>query len=244
MKKLAILLCATAAFGSGSAAQAVNLVTNGDFESTTNGPGQLWAGYTALTGWTAVDGFNFVFAAGTLDTTGSYSSQYNGNLTLWGANNGGIGAPPATSPAGGNFVVNDGAFETTALQQTITGLTPGSKYAVRFYWAAGQQSGFTGNTTEGWRVSLGAQTLDTAIVTNPSHDFQAWRPTTLTFTAANTTEVLSFLALGTPEGLPPFSLLDGVSLSAVPEPSSWMMLITGFAFVGAAARRRNRTVAA
>ena len=241
--RLKFLAAGIAALIAGSAG-AANLVTNGGFESTTNGPGQLWNGYTALTGWTAVDGFNFVFASGTLDTTGSYSSQFNGNLTLWGANNGGIGAPPATSPAGGNFVVNDGAFETTAIQQTIAGLTPGGKYAVSFYWAAGQQTGFTGDTTEGWRVSLGGESHDTAILANPSHDFQPWRLTTLNFTATGTSEVLAFLALGTPDGLPPFSLLDGVSLTAVPEPATWGLMIAGLGMVGVAARRRRTAVTA
>lgn len=36
-------------------------------------------------------------------------------------------------------------------------------------------------------------------------------------------------------------ILDNVSLAAVPEPSTWAMLILGFGVVGAAARRRRRT---
>lgn len=39
-------------------------------------------------------------------------------------------------------------------------------------------------------------------------------------------------------------LLDNVSVSQVPEPASWAMLITGFGMVGFAARRRRRAVAA
>ncbi|UAJ11857.1 PEPxxWA-CTERM sorting domain-containing protein [Polymorphobacter megasporae] len=65
-----------------------------------------------------------------------------------------------------------------------------------------------------------------------------------TFTATGTTEVLSFLALGTPEGKPPFSLLDGVS-GTVPEPATWAMMIGGLGLVGGAMRAGRRgTVAA
>jgi hypothetical protein len=38
--------------------------------------------------------------------------------------------------------------------------------------------------------------------------------------------------------------LDAVSVIAVPEPASWAMLLTGFALVGAAARRRKAAVTA
>ena len=37
--------------------------------------------------------------------------------------------------------------------------------------------------------------------------------------------------------------VDNVSVSAVPEPASWAMLITGFGVVGAAARRRRSAIA-
>jgi hypothetical protein len=38
--------------------------------------------------------------------------------------------------------------------------------------------------------------------------------------------------------------LDSISLATVPEPATWAMLITGFAFVGAAARQRRTRAAA
>ena len=60
---LAALLAAGAA-----QAGASELVTNGGFETLTNGPGQL--GYrTTATGW-ATTGYNFVCAAGPAATTG------------------------------------------------------------------------------------------------------------------------------------------------------------------------------
>ena len=51
---------------------------------------------------------------------------------------------------------------------------------------------------------------------------------TFTYKATSTSEVLSFFAVGTPTGVPPFVLLDGVSLNAsVPEPETLTMMATG-----------------
>lgn len=73
--------------------------------------------------------------------------------------------------------------------------------------------------------------------------FVGWRKQYAKFTPASSTETLQFLAFGTLAGLPPFVLLDGVSL-AVPEPSAWILLIAGFGLVGAVARRQCVAVSA
>ena len=61
-----------------------------------------------------------------------------------------------TVPAGTNFYQADGnpEFENTIFQ-TISGLTAGTTYTLQFQQAAGQQTGFTGDTTEQWKVFLG-----------------------------------------------------------------------------------------
>ena len=57
--------------------------------------------------------------------------------------------------------------------------------------------------------------------------------------------MLNFLAHGNPSGLPPSVNLDGISLTAVPEPSTLGLLIAGgFGLVGVGARRRCQTVVA
>ena len=62
-----------------------------------------------------------------------------------------------------------------------------------------------------------------------------------TFTATGPSEVLRFIAHGTPSGVPPFSLLDGVSMTAaVPEPATWAMMVLGFGVIGRAMRRGVR----
>jgi hypothetical protein len=195
-----------------------DLIVNGNFASTSNGNGQL--GYnTDATGWSVPSGgYTFLFTPGTADTTGA-NGQF-GNLQLWGSNNGGVNTltPP---PTGGNIVAGDGAFQVQPIQQTINGLTPGQKYDVTFYFAGAQQYTFTSPTTEAWSVSLGGgPAVMTPILNNVNHGFTGWEKETVSLTADSSSDVLSFLAYGTPSGVPPFSLLSGVSMVAAPEPSA------------------------
>jgi hypothetical protein len=228
-----------------------DLVTNGSFESTTNGPGfqfessQSGFPYTSATGWTSDNGsgnaYNFIFAPGTADTTGV--TGQDGLVTLWGSNNGGLNVIPASSPDGGNFVAADADFQIGAISQTIGGLTVGDTYTVGFWWAAAQQSGFDGEIHQDWAVSLGSETLDTPTFDLPSHGFSNWMFQTLNFTANNTTDVLSFLAVG--NTAPPFLLLDGVSMNAavtsspVPEPGVVTLMLTVLMGVIMLARKRR-----
>ena len=232
-----------AAMAVGTAAGATNLVTNGDFELTTlAGSAEFGARYPSnqLTGWTT-DGYNFVFASGAADDGTGAAGEYN-DLQLWGPGNGANNGLPASSPTGGNYIGADGAFGVGAISQTINGLIAGHKYDVSFWWAGAQQYGFNGANTEQWQVSFGNESQSTGVLSNADHGFTGWRQETFTFTATNSSQVLSFLAHGTPEGVPPFSLLDGVSLEAqgaVPEPASWALMILGFGASGVAMRRRK-----
>ena len=239
--KISNMLMVVAAFAGltcfAAHATPVNLVTNGDFETLTKGVGQINGTYTTATGWTS-SGYNFVFNGGNADTVGAKGQS--GTVKLWGGN--GL----TYSPAGGNFLGADGAYLVGAITQNITGLTVGQKYDLSFYWAGAQQSGFSGETTENWTVKLGNQSFTTATVTDPSHGFTGWMQQTFTYTATSTSEILSFLATGTPSGEPPFSLLDGVKLTAadVPEPSSTALFLGGLVLLVAATRLRRRGPAA
>lgn len=124
-------------------ASANNLVVNGDFEMTTNGANLQFDRLTQATGWTStptLTTYNFIFSSGAADIGGA-TGEF-GNVKLWGPGTGSNNGLTATSPAGGNFVAADSAFQVGAISQTINGLTPGQDYTVGFWWAAGQQSGF------------------------------------------------------------------------------------------------------
>ena len=75
------------------------------------------------------------------------------------------------------------------------------------------------------------------LVTNPSDGFTGWMDATLYFTATGTSELLTLDGEGTclagscgetESGAPPFALIDSVALNAVPEPSTWAMMLLGF----------------
>ena len=220
-------MVATAGLAASLAGSAhAQLVTNGGFETTTHGGGQM--GYnTDASGWTT-NGYNFIFTAGSADNPG-VTGQY-GNLKLWGPNTtptSSANGLPASSPTGGNYVGADGAYQVGAITQTINGLAAGHAYAVSFDWGAAQQAGFDGKTTDQWVVKLGNDTQSTSIASIASHGFSGWKHQTFNYTATSSSEVLSFLANGTPNGVPPFALLDGVSMIATPEPSPLVSLFVG-----------------
>ena len=218
---------------------ASNLVTNGSFESN-GGNGQIGFNTSAM-GWSVPappGSYTFLYAPGTADTTGA-TGQYGFNA-LWGPGNGAANGLPATSPDGGYFIAQDSAFQQGAISQTINGLTPGNSYTVSFWWAATQQEGFDGPTSSQWQVTLGSQTQSTAFANIPNHGFQGWMHQSFTYTATTSSEVLSFFANGSPQ-VPPFALLDGVTLNAVPEPGTITLMATGLmGAIGAVRRYRAK----
>jgi hypothetical protein len=244
--RIALTIAAVLIAGSAvPAAAGVNSVYNGGFELTSltqsSQISDYFAGANVVDGW-STSGYNMLFMPGTATTTGALT-QYGPGLTFHGPANGSANGY-VDSPTGGNYLAADGAYIVAPITQVITGLKAGEKFTVGFDWAAAQQNGFDGPTTEQWQVSLGSQTISTAVYSNPNHGFSGWMHESFVFTATGTQEVLSFLAVGTPEGRPPFSLLDGVTgTGAVPEPATWAMLLAGFGLVGVAARRRRTAVA-
>lgn len=223
------------------------LITNGGFE--VNGGNGVPGYNTTLAGWTngssGSPGYSFVFNAAPGTTSGTSAdnggaSGPSGGLSLWGPGNGSINGLK-TSPDGGAFYAADGAYGVAPLTQTVSGLTVGQGYVLNFYWGGAQQSSYDGVNTEQWQVNFGSETKFTEVLTNSSHGFTGWKYVTMSFTATSTSQLLSFLAIGTPSGVPPFVLLDGVTMQAVPEPSTFALLGLGvFGIVGAQLRRRSR----
>lgn len=171
---------------------------------------------------------------------------------------------PGPSPVGGNFVSIDGdPAVTDSIYQTLDGLVVGQSYDVSFWQAAAQFLDGSGDTTERWDVSLGGtinlitgnfdngvHLLSSLMVNlndpnNPNDGFHAWEKQTLRFkvTGGNpgdvTSQVLGFFALGTPGLEPPIVLLDGVSITAVPEPETYALLGIGLLGIVAVLRQQG-----
>lgn len=224
--------------------------------SRANPYGQFGTGYLTVAGWTTT-GYNFVYAPNTADAgtqaAGANSARVQeapgeatvngyGNTYIWGPQNGSANGLPATSPLGGNYIAMDGAYEVAAVSQTIKGLTVGQIYTLTFYWAGAQQQGYTGITTDSLTVTLGTDSMTTGTVTVASEGFSGWTEQSFNYTATGTSETLSFLANGTPNGEPPFALLGNVSLQIVPDFSNWMVFASfgTLCIVFEVLRRRRR----
>ena len=139
----------------------------------------------------------------------------------------------------------------------------GRTYTLTFDYAAAQQFDYDGNTIDMWDVTLGGQTIATTHIDLPSHGFSGWETESVTFTydgEGQNPGLLSFVNNGmggcnanftncaptdpAASGGPPFSLLDGVSLSSsVPEPSTWAMMLLGFTGLAHAGLRNRRRAA-
>jgi hypothetical protein len=222
-----------------------NLVVNGSFESTTlAASGQVHFNTGDVTGWTATTNasvpLGFLYFSG--HAKDALTDQFGTNDFQLAQ------APtyPASSPDGGNFLALDAApTYQGSFFQSISGLKVGWTYVLSFYQAAGQQNGATYNkpTTEQWNVTFGGQNLVSTLMNNPKQSFTAWNTQTMRFTASATTQVLTFLSQGGPDGLPPFVFLDGVDLEeTTPEPSTLLYAGIGLACLIAARRLRNKRI--
>ena len=236
--------------------RAQNLVSNGGFETLTdiqtgtasteggfigafNDTNGNWVPMTTANGWTST-GFSFAFLSGRGDSTGApiwYGQPVADRVKMWGPANG-VNNGLSDSPSGGNYVTLDGGWEPGFISQTISGLTINKQYQLSFQWAGAQMYGYDGDTTDELTVSLGSQSQVAGVLSIPEHTFSGWMTTTMVFTATANTETLTFAnSATTGVGLPPFLLLDGVSLTAVPEPGSPLLL--GAAAVFGLLRRRR-----
>jgi hypothetical protein len=149
------------------------------------------------------------------------------------------GTNSANTGDGHQFVTMGGGFtnvgSSSAWSQTLTGLTIGQTYVVNFKTAAEGET-LTQQLTVG--MTSGSLTLSQLITTISSHNtlfWQNWGSDSYSFVPAATSATLQFSVTSQQFDVG----LDAVSVSAVPEPSTWAMMILGFAGVGFMAYRRK-----
>ena len=243
-------------------AQAVSFIQNGGFAPSGGRTASAYFNNNSIVpNWTST-GYNFLVPGGTAFSTDMNAAPNPSNsigvVKLFAAANQKVYAANGSAANPGWFIAADGAFQQGPISQTLNGLSMGKDYDVTFFQAAGQQTGFTGDTTDQWAVNLGGTfnsasyigpgtnaftggvTKFSALMSAPSQaPVSGWTPQKMTFTATASSQVLNFLAEGTPFGQPPFALLSGVDVTPAPVPEPLTIMGTLFG-LGAGARLRSK----
>ncbi|MGI4878206.1 MAG: PEP-CTERM sorting domain-containing protein [Janthinobacterium lividum] len=103
-------------------------------------------------------------------------------------------------------------------------------YLVNYYYSP--RPG-VGSASNGITLSIGSTALDS--VTGNGGGDTMWALHSVRF--ATTGGALTFAAIGTSDSLGGY--LDNISIAAVPDASTWVLMIAGFGMVGLAARHRS-----
>jgi hypothetical protein len=213
MKIFALAALAAGLITSAGASAATNLVTNGGFESAANG---IASGSTTT-----------YYNIGPAPADHSVPADFGWNVTT---NNVDIISYQAYGPApanGGSYGLDlVGYGSTGAISQTINTVT-GLKYNVSFDYSS--NPGIIDPTAI---VTFNGATVGS--VTGGT----GWQAFNGVFTGTGSPDTFAFSETfgGNNGGV----FLDNISISAVPEPSTWAMLLLGFGAIGWTMRSNRR----
>jgi hypothetical protein len=220
MRKSVFIVTAAAALSVASSAQAtINLLVNPSFETGIALPGNqatLAAGdTTSISGWKVHrNGVNYV------------------SEPLWDA---------ADEKRSVELLSTGGG-----IGQRIYGFVPGKQYVLKFNVSANPFNTSPGPKAVAYTVSVtggvAVQDYYTFIPGLNAANNMLYVTEQYNFIASKADQDLLFKASGRNGAFGP--VIDSVSVSMIPEASTWAMLVLGFGLVGVAARRRKTAVAA
>jgi hypothetical protein len=172
------------------------------------------------------------------------STTDDGHNLIWIGN----AAYGLNTPYGTDFLDLTGTTDTSpfvGVSQTVATVS-GQIYALTFDLGAQGSSGTFGGPISATASAGSSSTsfIDTGAIgtaAGPNGSQTFWAPETLTFTATSSSTNISIVGKSGNE----FVGLDNVSLSAisaVPEPSTWLLMIAGIGGIGLMLRRAKKSV--
>lgn len=187
---------------------------------------------------------NGSFETATVNPGSGFVTLGNGSTAITGWVVGGLGIDYVGTywqAAQGTRSIDLSGNDKGSISQLLTDLVIGQKYRVAFSLAGNPDGG--GSTKVAVASDGGSQTgVFSFSNTGTSRANMGWQTQVFDFTATALTANLTFSAsVNDPYG----PALDNVSISAVPEPATWGLMILGFGAIGAFLRRRapRRTTA-
>jgi choice-of-anchor C domain-containing protein len=212
ISKLRAGVLVTAICASGMAHSAMNLVTNGSFENDT-----FANPFGTLSAPNAITGWTL--SGGTVDAITTYWTAQQGinSLDLFG---------------------ND---RNSTLSQSISTVA-GQLYKVSYWQSYNPDKAFSGEKAV---LSINGGPAFSQTYTNspvPTRSAMAWQQASTSFTAVGTNTLLSFSGTSTDTACCWGPALDNVSVTAVPEPGEWALLMAGLSTVGLIVRRRRNNL--
>src|ERR1035437_9663465 len=203
----------------GASPAMANIVTNGSFEDLTRFPlaNYAWGMSSALTGWTQGNGdqFEIQVAKNFLTPATGYYNSFN--------------------------VAYDGAHylelnanrlgEISQFLDTIAG----QYYRLTFGYSGRSDSGY-GNDSMADVYWGGVKVNPTILDEAPN---SGWQTFNYTLTATGNSTELRFVSLGPTSRSSYGSLLDGISVNAIPEPETFALMLAGLGLLGFATHRQK-----